>query len=270
MADADWASYKQLRGNVLPQDIEFRGGRYRQEQLFKRDFYAATGLYRLQDGKATAERPQQIVLKIYHTQPFGILPLGWLGRRLCRCEVYYLKKADGIARLPRLLERDGPSGFVREYAPGCNLREHRKSRRPDEHFYPRLYDMLAAIYTRGIAHNDLSKPENILVLPDGGPAIIDFQIAGSYAWRLPLLRQLGRRLRSYMQSVDRYHLRKLHRRDRRQDFTPEELQQSRKKGLLLTLHGILLRRPYRAIRHFVLNHFLRARPPQTPCNTCTR
>jgi serine/threonine protein kinase len=257
MADADWANYKQLRGKALPERIEFRGAWYRQEKHFKRDFYAATGLYRIE--QPNGELPEQIMLKIYHTEPLGLLPLGWLGRRLCNREVYWFRKTEGISGLARMFERFGASGFVREYVPGCDLREYRKADRPNEEFYPRLYAMLTAIHARGIAHNDLSKPENILVRSDGTPAIIDFQIAGGYSWRLPLLKQIGRRILRYMQSVDRYHLRKLHRRDRPQDFTPEELKQARKKGIVLMLHGWLLRKPYRAVRHFILNRFMRAK-----------
>ena len=46
MADADWAKYKQIRGKPLPESIEFAGTAYSLAKVFKRDFYAATGLYR--------------------------------------------------------------------------------------------------------------------------------------------------------------------------------------------------------------------------------
>lgn len=267
MADADWADFKQLRGKALPERIEFRGASYIQEKLFKRDFYAATGLYRLRSGDAHRDRPEQVVLKVYHTEPLGPVPLGWLGRRLCWREVGYFQLTDGIPGLARLHGSFGDAGFIREYIPGCDLREYRKHSQPDNQFYPKLNAMLAAIHARGISHNDLSKPENILVRPDGSPAIIDFQIAGGYSWRLPLLKQIAWAIRRYMQSVDRYHLLKLHRRDRCQDFSPDEIREARRKGLILTLHGLLLRRPYRLVRHFVMNQFMRVRPaPVTPAH----
>jgi serine/threonine protein kinase len=259
MADADWMKYKQIRGNGLPERIDFHGAGYRLEKHFKRDFYAATGLYRREEGKPTPAAPAQIVLKIYHTEPLGIIPLGWLGRRLCAREVHYYQIVDGIAGLSRCLDRFGASGYVREYVPGCNLREHRQTHQPDEAFYRSLKKQLAAIHERGVAHNDLSKPENILVREDGAPTIIDFQIAARFAWRLPLFKQIGRRIVRYLQSLDRYHLDKLHRRARPQDFSTAEMKAARNKGLVSWLHGVLLRRPYRTVRHFVMGRFLRVK-----------
>jgi hypothetical protein len=257
MPDSDWMQYKQLRGKSLPARIDFNGVPYRLEQLYKRDFYAVTGLYRRDDVQATSAAPRQVVLKIYHTEPLGIIPLGWLGRRLCNREVFYYQSVEGVPGLARFLGRFGESGYVREYIPGRHLRQQRQAQQPGAAFYRALKDQLTVIHARGLAHNDLSKPENILVREDGSPAIIDFQIAARFAWRLPVFKQIGRIIRRYLQSLDRYHLDKLHRRGRPQDFTADELVQAKKKGLLLFLHGLLLRRPYRAVRHFLLDTFLR-------------
>ncbi len=68
---------------------------------------------------------------------------------------------------------------------------------------------------------------------------------------------IGARVLPYMQSVDRYHIGKHHRKDRPEDFTAQELANSRRKGLLLTLHAWLLRKPYRAVRHFVMGRFMK-------------
>src|SRR5581483_7493454 len=185
---------------------------------------------------------------------FALLPLGWLGRWLCRREVRFFKTLDAIAGIPRFLERFGRSGYVREYMPGQNLRDFlREGHVPHQSFFPRLQAILHEVHRRGVSHNDLSKPENVLVQPDGSPGLIDFQIAlrlGSgpcRALKYPILR--------YMQKVDRYHVTKRHRRCRPSDFTAEELADTRRKGVLLTLHAVI-RRPYRAVRHFILNRFL--------------
>ncbi len=257
MADADWAKFKQLRGRTLPERIVFRGAEYHLEQLFKRDFYAATGLFRLIANQPTGERPERIVLKIYHTEPLGFIPLRWLGRFLCNREIYFYRATEGIPGLARFLDRYGESGYIREFVPGCHLREYRKINPIDDLFYPRLNAMLAAIHARGISHNDLSKAENILVRPDGSPTLIDFQIATTFAFQFPLLRYLGRFVLPYMQSVDRYHIGKHQRKDRPRDFSEAELRKTRQRGFLLTLHGWLLRRPYRLLRHFVMNRFMR-------------
>src|SRR4051794_132942 len=119
MADADWADYKQLRGRPLPESVAFAGCTYRLERHFKRDFYAATGLYRAEN--TSPSLPEHIVLKVYHTDPAGFIPLRWLGLMLCEREVRYYQAAAGIPGLARCLGRYGESGYFREYVPGCHL-----------------------------------------------------------------------------------------------------------------------------------------------------
>jgi hypothetical protein len=87
--------------------------------------------------------------------------------------------------------------------------------------------------------------------------VIDLQIAlapRSLHWRT--VGWLVRRMLRYMQGVDRFHITKLHRRARPEDFTPEEMRQACRKGLLLRLHGILLRNPYRAARRYIIKPLL--------------
>ncbi len=257
MADADWAKYVRLRGQDLPGVIQLRGKTLQLARTFKHDFYAVTGLYQLRSPRSQSPS-EQVVLKRYHTDRFWILPLRWLGRWLCRREIALGRALQEIDGIPRLLERFGESGLVREFVPGCNLRELAAPTGPDDRFFPRLRGILAAVHRRGIAHCDLSKPENVLVRADGRPMLIDFQIAFFPTSKFPGLRWLARRFLHYLQQVDRYHLQKTHRRFRPADFTPEAREASRRKGLLLTVHG-WIRRPYRAVRHFLLRHFLLAR-----------
>jgi predicted Ser/Thr protein kinase len=255
MADADWRRYRQLRGQDLPLTAELLGGRYHRRCVLKRDFYAAVGIYDHEAGHR-AEQPF-VLLKVYHTDRWAGLPLGWLGRLLCRREMRYYQVLDGIAGVPRLLGCYGEAGLVREFIPGCNLREYRQHAIPDGTFFPALLHILEQVHARGISHNDLSKPENVLVRTDGAPVLIDFQIAlAAGTWRWPW-RDLGRPLLRYLQRIDRYHLRKLHRRARPEDFSTDELARARTKGMLLRLHGWLLRNPYRAVRHQVMNRWMR-------------
>lgn len=44
-------------------------------------------------------------------------------------------------------------------------------------FFDRLEELVRALHARGVCHNDLHKENNILVGIDGGPRLIDFQLA---------------------------------------------------------------------------------------------
>lgn len=256
MPDAHWVRYRQIRGRAAPDSVTYEGSFFTLRRVLKRDFYAVTAVYARALDARDPHLPSEILLKAYHTDRLGPISLRWLGRWLCRRECYYLTRLDGIEGLPRLLTAYGEAGFLREFIPGCNLREFAANCQPDEHFFPRLTRILEQVHARGVAHNDLSKPENVLVTPEGRPVLIDLQIAraGLYSnW--PLIGGLSRWLIAYLQRADRYHLAKLHRRRRPEDFTPEQLSNARRKGVILHIHAFL-RRPYRALRHNVMRRYL--------------
>jgi len=180
-----------------------------------------------------------------------VIPLRWLGRWLFRRERYFGDLLRDVPGAAHVIGRHGKSGLVREYVPGQDLRQFKKSKaRPNGDFFPALGRTLAELHRRGVSHNDLSKPENVLVDTSGAPVLIDFQIA--IHWRSAPARWLA----SYFKRTDRYHLSKLHRRCRPEDFSQDQIADARKKGLILTLHDWLLRRPYRAVRHFFLRRLL--------------
>jgi tRNA A-37 threonylcarbamoyl transferase component Bud32 len=264
MADADWVKYKQIRGKPLPSAVELLGTNYRLETVLKQDYYAAVGLFEREDGGSSDHVPRQVVLKVYHTEPLAFLPLGAaLGRFLCRREAGNLMQLSHVPGVPHLLGLDGEAGLVREYLPGSNLREYSRTDRVDAEFFPRLQVILADVHAQGFSHNDLSKPENIIVTAEGRPVLIDFQIATRVRYdATPLRTVLSRLLVAYMQRVDRYHLAKLHTRRRPLDFTAEERTELNRKSASLTVHG-WLRRPYRALRHVVLRNFLLAKDVQS-------
>jgi len=260
MADADWARYKQIRGKPLPENIEFRGVTYTLAKVFKRDFYACTGLYQCGDIPQPAESvPEQIVYKHYHTDSLWFIPLGWLGRWLWRREDRFGRALADVQGVAHILDRHGESGMIREFIPGRNLREYLADHQVTAAFFVELKRILAEVHARGICHNDLNKPENILVREDGSPVLIDFQIALRCPSRLPIVRQLGQALVRYLQGMDRYHMLKHHVRHHPESLTVEDWQASQRRGLLLNLHAWLVRRPYRVVRHLVLRCFLMAK-----------
>lgn len=48
-------------------------------------------------------------------------------------------------------------------------------------YFERLEELVAELHRAGVCHNDLHKEQNVLVLPDGWPALIDFQLASVHA-----------------------------------------------------------------------------------------
>lgn len=261
MADADWKKYRRIRGKDLPAILSLPGGEYRLVQAYKNDFYAATGEYEAVAGAL----PPRVVYKEYHADRWGPLPLGWLGRMLAQREIGYHRALAHVDGVPRLLHVMGPTSFVREHVPGVNLMEHLAAgQRPSAAFFPEYIRILEAIHAAGVCHNDLGKPENVLVRPNGMPVVIDFQIAlRPSAWPLGIGRLAGPLVR-YLRRVDRYHVRKNHRRYRPEDMTPELAAEGRRRGWFLQFHYYLLRAPYRKIRHFVLNRFLLAKSESAP------
>ncbi len=261
MADSDWVRYKQIRGQELPASLEWNGQIYARERVLKRDFYAAVGIYTPRQESGTSGVDQESILyKVYHADNFGLIPLGWLGRFLCRREIFFLRRLASVPGIPRFREQVGATGFVREFVAGCNLREYAHANIPDAQFFPELKAILAQVHSQGISHNDLSKPENILVTESGRPVLIDFQIALDFSGKhLPGVGSIAAVVMRYFQRIDNYHLTKIHRRRRPMDFAPEEIAKAKRKGWLLHLHGHV-RRPYRMVRHRLLKRLSLEQP----------
>jgi len=109
----------------------------------------------------------------------------WLARR----EARLLERAAGLPGLPRLLRWDG-TRLDRSYLDGAAM--YQRPPRGDIAYFRAARRLLLALRSRGIAHNDLAKEANWLVLADGRPAIVDFQLAVAGPPRARWLRLLAR------------------------------------------------------------------------------
>lgn len=98
------------------------------------------------------------------------LPAWWLARREARA----LQQVDGLPATPRLLRWDGRR-LDRSYMAGDAM--YQRPPHGDLAYFRQARRLLQQLHRRGLAHNDLAKEANWLVLADGGPAIIDFQLA---------------------------------------------------------------------------------------------
>ena len=109
-------------------------------------------------------------------------------RRAAAREARALTKLDGIDGVPLLLGWNGRE-LLRGYIAGAPM-QHAQPR--DKAYYREALRLLARLHRRGIVHNDLAKEPNWLVRTDGGPALVDFQIAWTRGRRGPLFRLLAR------------------------------------------------------------------------------
>ncbi|MFO1077156.1 MAG: lipopolysaccharide kinase InaA family protein [Planctomycetota bacterium] len=99
-----------------------------------------------------------------------------LARFLLRRERRALAALAGMAGVPALVADEPATGhaLARTYVAGEPL--WAATALPRDYF-DLLGALVAALHARGVCHNDLHKENNILVQPDGRPALIDFQLA---------------------------------------------------------------------------------------------
>lgn len=120
-----------------------------------------------------------------------------LSRWLARREYRALRWADGIPGIPRAIAMPKENVFYREYVPGTALP---RAAAPAPAFFEELAAIARALHARGITHNDLHKEANVIVTPEGRPALLDFQLA----LRLPR----GSALFRVLAAFDLYHVAK--------------------------------------------------------------
>ena len=113
------------------------------------------------------------------------LPAWWLARREARA----LRQVDGLADTPQLLRWDGRR-LDRSYMEGAAM--YQRPPHGDLGYFQKARRLLQQLHRRGLAHNDLAKEANWLVLADGRPAIIDFQLATRGQPRARWMRLLAR------------------------------------------------------------------------------
>jgi len=229
-----------LGRHEMPECVSTAGQTYERIEVFKHDFFAATGLYRGPDGLA--------VLKIGRRADFLGLPMAWAGRFLVNREAEIYQRLNDLEGIPRFIGRVDKDAFLHVFVPGHPLQ---KGETVSDSFFGQLRRLLEQIHARGMAYVDLEKRGNILVANDGRPYLIDFQISWYWPFRwgagLGPVRWIGKLL----QSSDRYHFLKHHRRTRPDQLTEAELLRSYKPPVYIGFHRYLTR-PFTLLRRRTL------------------
>lgn len=112
----------------------------------------------------------------------------WLARRLLKREARGLMATGGITGIPEILHVDTDI-LQRTWIAGVPMH---KSRPTNIGYFRAAADILRKLHRKGVAHNDLAKEPNWLVREDGGPGIVDFQMASYCPKRGRLFRLLAR------------------------------------------------------------------------------
>lgn len=233
----------------LPAEVKVADSIYRKQRVFKNDFFAVTALY--------CTDADSVILKVHRQAPLGFIPLRWVGRLLAAREAAAFELLTEVQGVPKLIARWGPTGVIREFVEGHPLA---RGERVSDDFHPMLQALIKTLHGHRMAYVDLEKCENVLVGDDGRPYLFDFQIA----WHLS--RRLGgelwpmRKLRTWLQNGDRYHLIKLQRRTRPDQLSVEQLAKSYNRPWYLRVHRTLTF-PFTWCRRRVLD---RIDPRRTP------
>lgn len=131
-------------------------------ERLKRDHFGSISL--IDDGEQ-----RRIIRNTGDASPF----LRGIARWVARREAKAMRRLEGLAGVPVFL-RNEANVFERSFLDGATMRDAKPRHAEYFHHAARL---LRQMHRHGVAHNDLAKEENWLVLQNGEPAVVDFQLA---------------------------------------------------------------------------------------------
>ncbi|SMX42122.1 serine/threonine protein kinase [Octadecabacter ascidiaceicola] len=195
--------------------------------VHKRDEFSETV-----SGHLEGAEDAKLVLRKLDGVPFWAKPIASF---LARKEIRSLRVVTGIKGTPDLIRVDD-EGILRSWSAGIPL----NLAKPDTaEFYKDAKRILRGMRRRNVTHNDLAKPQNWLMAPDGSAAVIDFQLASVHRRRGKLFRIMG--------YEDLRHLVKQKRRYAPALLTPAETKMLARKSLPTRIWMATGKRAYNAI-----------------------
>jgi hypothetical protein len=150
------------------------------ETVHKRDVFSETI-----SGHLEGAPERKVVLRKLSGVPWWARPVAWF---LARKEIRGLRAVAGIEGVPELLRVDR-EGLLRSWSQGTPLQLARPG---DAVWYGDARRLLREMRRRGVTHNDIAKPQNWLMTPEGRAAVIDFQLASVHRRRGKLFRVMAR------------------------------------------------------------------------------
>lgn len=150
------------------------------ETVHKRDVFSETI-----SGHLRGAQDFPVVLRRLDRVPLWARPLAWY---LARREIRALRAVQGIEGCPVLVRVDR-TGLLRSWTRGTPLHLAKPA---DPAWYDDARRLLRQMRRAGVTHNDVAKPQNWLMTPDGRAAVIDFQLASVHRRRGRLYRTMAR------------------------------------------------------------------------------
>ena len=150
------------------------------ETVHKRDVFSETV-----SGHLEGVEDFPVVLRKLDGVPLWAKPLAW---GLARREIKGLRAVQGIEGCPVLVRVDR-TGLLRSWTRGTPLHLAKPT---DPAWYRDARRLLRQMRRAGVTHNDIAKPQNWLMTPDGRAAVIDFQLASVHRRRGVLFRTMAR------------------------------------------------------------------------------
>ena len=150
------------------------------ETVHKRDVFSETI-----SGHLAEDPGFKVVLRKLDGVPWWARPIA---RLLARREVRGLRAVKGIEGVPQLLRADR-EGLLRSWSHGTPLQLAKPAQAA---WYRDAKRLLREMRRRGVTHNDIAKPQNWLMTPDGRAAVIDFQLASVHRRKGKLFRVMAR------------------------------------------------------------------------------
>ncbi len=98
-----------------------------------------------------------------------------LGIFMVRRELRALERLQGVPGIAADPFRLSPFALAYRHIPGITLKEARRTGTVTPEFFKQLEDTVQRMHGRGIVHLDIRYMRNILITPEGAPALLDFQ-----------------------------------------------------------------------------------------------
>ena len=148
--------------------------------VYKRDHFSETI-----SGHLRSDPENPVVLRKLDGLHWSTRWIAWI---LARRETRSLRVVQGIRGIPQLIRVDR-RGLMRTWIRGSPLQIAKPA---DAEWYHDAKRLLREMRRRGVTHNDLYKPQNWLKTPDGGAAVIDFQLSKVHRHRGTIFKTMAR------------------------------------------------------------------------------